>query len=71
MILSSQSVVYLSMGSACNTTGTRGPRSDTLDLWHHWKEGPNDSSVGEGPRQWERLSPTETRSHKGMAMSYE
>ena len=30
------SVVHLSMRSARNTMGTRGPQSDTRDLWHHW-----------------------------------
>ena len=41
-------------------------RYPSLDMW----EGPSDPSVGEGPGHWERLPPTETRSHKGKAMSY-
>ena len=34
-------------------------------------EGPNDPSVGEGPKRWERLPPTEIRSHEGKAICCE
>ena len=61
-------VVYLSMSGARNTMGTRG--SDTRDLWRHWWEGPYDPSVGEGTGRWERLPPTDIKSHEGKAMSY-
>ena len=47
-----------------------GPQSDTQDLWRHCWEGPNDPSVDEGPRCWERLPPTKIKSHEGKAMSY-
>jgi hypothetical protein len=29
-------VAHLSIRNAQNTTGTRGPRSDTRDLWRRW-----------------------------------
>jgi len=47
------------------------PRSDTRDLWRHWWEEPSDRNVSEGPERLECLSPTETRSHEGKAISYE
>jgi hypothetical protein len=40
------------------------------DLWRRWWAGPSDPNVGEDPGHWERLPPTETRSHEGKAMSY-
>jgi hypothetical protein len=46
-----------------------GPRSDTKDLWCHWWEGPSDHSLSEGLGCWERLPPTEIRSHEGKDMS--
>ena len=59
------------MRSAHNTMGTRGPRSDTRDLWRHWWEGPSDPSVGEAPKRWEYLPPMEIMSHMGKAVIYE
>jgi hypothetical protein len=47
-----------------------GPRSDTRDSWRRWGEGPNDPSVGEDLGRWKCLPPTETRSHKGKAISF-
>ena len=63
-------VAHLSMRSARNTMAEGGPQSDTRDFWRHWWDGPSDPSVGEGPWHWKRLPPTETRMHKGKAISY-
>ena len=54
------------MKSAQNTMGIMGTPE-----WHPKLVGSSDSSVGEGPGRWERLPPTETKSHNGKAMSYE
>ena len=59
------------MMNAQNTMGTRGPWSDTRDLWCCWWEGPRDPNVGEDPGRWEHLPPTETRMNEGEAISYE
>ena len=48
----------------------RGPRNDTRDFSRRLWEGPSDPSVGEGPKRWEHLPPTETKSHKDKALSY-
>ena len=63
-------IVHLSMRSAQNIMGTKRTRSETWDLWRRWWEGPSDSGVGEGHGHWKHLTPTETKSHKGIAMSY-
>ena len=49
----------------------RGPRSDTRDIVAPVvREGPSALSVGEGPGRWERLPPTEAKSHEDKALSY-
>ena len=63
-------VAHLSKGISETPWAQGGPKSDTRDLWHRWWEGPSEPSVGEGPDRWERLPPTETRSHEGKVMSY-
>ena len=57
-------VTHLSIRSVQNTIDTR----ETLE-WRCWREDPSDPSVSEGPSRWGRLPPTETKKHKGKAMS--
>ena len=61
-------VMHLSMRSAHNTMGIGGPCNDNRNLWYHRWEGPNDSSVGEGPGREECLPLPEIMSHKDKAI---
>ena len=61
-------VTHVSMKNAHNIMGTK----ETPE-WHPGLVVAlvrSDCSVGEGPKRWERLLSTETRSHKDKVISY-